>query len=616
MNLCLTLLPTVLDAVSCIYIAVNLNLSAVVSSIISPPLLYIQNFFCTYLLGNFVFPLWICGRLGFKVFRIRKGSKNRRKKTKQRQGVINSISAKLFGLKTPLENVEKVQALSMPELRHEIVESKKLTALDVLEAFQVHILRMMQAKDSCVAEIVFDADVTAIVTDQALKREGKPISPLHGIPVCLSNHFRVKGEDCNASTVFKACGTAGSDCTLVQNLREVGANPVVLAKTALLPGELDASSLLYGKVAHPHYPDRAVGPSSTATIVKQKGALLGFSLDIIGDMRLEAMSLGIVGFKPTSQRLSTEGIVNTVNLPTFLPPTVGIVGLHASDISDAMKALTSIQLDPSLPLIPFKASTSKEPLSIGVYSNLPKVVPSVPGVQRVMLEVIQALKSLGHNVVEVELPDPEIALNLVCQILLTSEGFWDMFVYRHNGCSLTWNEVFKCALPKIPVFLRGPISLIIKSQQRAKCAVMKRLMKAWRKPLSPEEISEALEAYRHNFNDIWTDEEIDVLVGPIAPSSALKKKSPACLAFVQTGYTSIFNLANCPAGVIQFGKVSQSDIVAAENIKEPLNTLYGQLLQQQLSAQGADIGIQVVAKPWCDDIALRVMQELEGCDHA
>nr|CDS34379.1 fatty acid amide hydrolase 1 [Hymenolepis microstoma] len=616
MDFCLTALRVFFDTVSCAYVAVSLDLPAVASSFISPTLQYVQLFFHRNLPANIIFSLWICSRLGFKLFKLRKDRKHLKKKIKQRQDVISSFSAKLCGLKTPLDNVEKVQALSISELRHEIVESKKLTALDALEALQVHILRLMQSKDSSVAEIVFDADVTAIVIDQALKREGKPISPLHGIPVCLSNHFRVKGEDCNASAVFKACGTAGSDCALVRNLREVGAIPVAFAKTALLPGEPDASSLLYGTVTHPFYPDRVVGASSVATLIKQKGAHLGFSLDIIGDVRLEAMNLGIVGFKPTAQRLSTEGIVNAVNLPEFLPPTVGILGLHVTVISDAMKALTSVQLDPSLPLLQFEPSTSREPLSIGVYSNLPQVIPSTPGIHRVMLEVTQALKSLGHNVIDVELPNPETALNLVCQILLTSEGFWDVLVFKHHGNSLTWDEVFKCALPKIPGFLRGPLSLIVQSQQKAKCSVMKRLMKAWKKPLSPEEISDALEAYRRNFNEIWTDEEIDVLVGPVAPSSALKKKSPASLTFVQTGYTSIFNLVNCPAGVIPFGKVSKSDTEAAVNMKEPLNTLYGQLLQQQLSAQGANVGIQVVAKPWCDGVALRVMQELEGCKHA
>ncbi|VDN96407.1 unnamed protein product [Rodentolepis nana] len=616
MSLCLTALCIVLDTVSCAYIAVSFNLPAAASSFISPTLQYVQNFFHRNLTANIIFPLWICGRLGFKLFKLRKDRKHLKKKIKQRQGVISSFSAKLCGLKTPLDNVEKVQALSLSELQHEILDSKKLTALDALEALQVHILRLMQAKNSSVAEIVFDADVTAIVIDQALKRDGKPISPLHGIPVCLSNHFRVKGEDCNASAVFKACGTAGSDCTLVRNLREVGAIPVAFAKTALLPGEPDAASRLYGPVTHPFYPDRVVGASSVAMLIKQKGAHLGFSLDILGEVRLEAMNLGIVGFKPTAQRLSTEGIVKAVNLPEFLPPTVGILGLHVAVISDAMKALTSVQLDSTLPFMQFEPSTSKGPLNIGVYSNLPQVIPSTPAIHRVMLEVTQALKSLGHNVVDVELPDPETALDLVCQILLTSESFWDVLVFKHNGNSLTWNEVFKCALPKIPGFLRGPLSLMVQSQQKAKCSPMKRLLKAWKKPLSPEEISDALETYRRNFNEIWTDEEIDVLVGPVAPSSALKKNSQASLAFVQTGYTSLFNLVNCPVGVVPFGKVSKSDTEAAATLKAPLNTLYGQLLQQQLSAQGADVGIQVVAKPWCDSIALRVMQELEGCSHA
>ncbi|KAM7541231.1 hypothetical protein Aperf_G00000042384 [Anoplocephala perfoliata] len=615
MQFCLTIIHNTLDIVSCVYVVVSLHLSAIFSAVIFTPALHLQEFFRSFLLGDIIFPLWIAGRLGFKLFKLRKGLKKRKKKAKEHQSVINSISAKLYGLKTPLENASKVQSLSMSELRQSVVAAKDLTVLDALEALQVHLIDLMQSQNSSIAEIVFDADVTAIMADQALKRNEKPLSPLHGIPVCLSNHFKIRGEDCNASAVFKACETAGSDCILVRNIREIGANPVALAKTALLPWEPDASSVLYGTVSHPTHPDRVVGPSSIAVIVEQKGALLGFGLDILGDVRLAAMSVGVVGFKPTAQRLSTEGIVNVVSFSEFLFPTVGIVGLCVSDISDAMKALTSVQSDPSLPLIPFEPSASKEVLSIGIYSSCPNIMPLVPGVERVISEVKATLKAQGHNVVEVELPDPEEVLDLVLQILFTRDAFWDIYACQHLGNSLTWDEVIKCSLTKIPRFLRGLACMAIQFQQNAKCPVMRRLLKAWRKPISAESIRDALEAYRLNFNDLWTGNEIDVLIGPAAAAPALLKNSSACLAFLQTGYSSIFNVVNCPAGVIPFSKVTKEDVSAAAEVKAPSNSLEAQLLNQQKTAEGLPMAVQVIAKPWSDDLVLRVMQELETSHH-
>ncbi|VDM31792.1 unnamed protein product [Hydatigera taeniaeformis] len=503
----------------------------------------------------------------------------------------------------------------MAQLRHRITVLKDLSSLEYLEALQVHLLRLMHSPFSCIAEVVFDADVTAIVTDHVLKQGRKPLSALHGIPVCLSNCFPVKGEDCNASAVFMAGHSQSNDCCLVQDLRKVGANPVALASTGLLPGEIDASSRLYGTVPHPTHPNRVVGSTSIAVIVEQKGAFLGFGLDVLGDVRLAAANVGVVGFKPTAQRLSTGGIVSAVNFHEFLPPTVGIVGSCVPDISDAMESLALAHTDLSTPPVPFKTDTSKESLTIGVYKNYSSIFQVVPAVRRVMAEATAALKAKGYNIIEVELPDPEEAFFLALQVILSCGSHWDIHVGQHYGSSLTWNEIIKCCLPKIPLSLRGLLGLVIQCQQKAKCKDMKQLLKAWKKPLSAECIHKGLEAYRRKFSDFWSDEEIDLLIGPAAPAPALLKGAPSSLALLQAGYATIFNIVNCPAGVVPFSKVTQEDVELAAEVNAAPKSLNALLQAHQKTAEGLPLAVQVVAKPWADELALRIMQELQEVQH-
>ncbi|VDK20413.1 unnamed protein product [Taenia asiatica] len=611
MNFCLSCLRIALDTFSCLYLFIRLRVPTFISTAIFEPAASIQNYLGGFYWDEVICSCWLCIRIGACLFSLRKGPKRLSKKKSQRQGVISSVSAKLCGLNTPLERVDEVTSLTMAQLRHRLTVLKDLSSLESLEALQVHLLRLMHSPSSCIAELVFDADVTAIVADHALKQNQKPLSALHGIPVCLSNCFSVKGEDCNASAVFIAGRSKDTDCYLIQNLRKVGANPVALATTGLLPGEPDASSRLYGTVPHPTHPNRVVGSTSIAVIVKQKGAFLGFGLDVLGDVRLAAANVGLVGFKPTAQRLSTDGIVSVVNFPEFLPPTVGIVGLCVSDISDAMDSLNSVHTDPFTPPVPFKSNITEKNLTIGVHTNYSNIIPAVPAVQRVMTEVTAALKAKGYSIVEVELPDPEEAVFLALQVILSSCSYWNIHVGQHHGSSLTWNEIIKCCLPKIPLPLRGIFSLAIQCQQKAKCKIMKRLLQAWKKPLSAESIHAALEAYRRKFSDLWSDEEIDLLIGPAAPAPALLKESPASLAFLQAGYATVFNIVNCPAGVVPFGKVTQDDVKLAAEVNAAPQSLNERLLAQQTTAEGLPLAVQVIAKPWADELALRVMQELE-----
>jgi amidase len=92
-------------------------------------------------------------------------------------------------------------------------------------------------------EICFeDALRHARELDAHLAQTGKPVGPLHGVPMTLKDQFNVKGYDTTIGYVGRALSPAVDDATIVKMLRSMGA--VILAKTNLPQSIMVPSSQL------------------------------------------------------------------------------------------------------------------------------------------------------------------------------------------------------------------------------------------------------------------------------------------------------------------------------------------------------------------------------------
>jgi Asp-tRNA(Asn)/Glu-tRNA(Gln) amidotransferase A subunit family amidase len=89
-------------------------------------------------------------------------------------------------------------------------------------------------------ELLFkDALQQAKEMDERFARLGKPVGPLHGVPMTLKDQFNVKGYDTTIGYVGRAFSPATDDAIIVKMLRSLGA--VVLSKT-----NLPQSIMVYG----------------------------------------------------------------------------------------------------------------------------------------------------------------------------------------------------------------------------------------------------------------------------------------------------------------------------------------------------------------------------------
>ncbi|HEY7005489.1 MAG TPA: amidase [Sphingomicrobium sp.] len=165
-------------------------------------------------------------------------------------------------------------------------------------------------------------------------RDGATLGPLDGAIVGIKDLFDVAGEPTRAgSKTLADAPPAAQDAPVVRLLREAG---------AIIVGKTNMSEFAFtGVGANPHFgtpgnpadPQRVPGGSSSGAAVSVADAMCEISIgtDTGGSTRIPAALCGVVGYKPTKARVSTEGAFP-------LSPTLDSVGPLARTVADCAKA--------------------------------------------------------------------------------------------------------------------------------------------------------------------------------------------------------------------------------------------------------------------------------------
>jgi Asp-tRNAAsn/Glu-tRNAGln amidotransferase A subunit and related amidases len=153
---------------------------------------------------------------------------------------------------------------------------------------------------------------------------------LSGIPISVKDIFLTKGMRTTMGSRLFEHYIPDRDARVVSSLREAGA--VVIGKTNLhefASGVTNLSSLV-GPARNPHDKSRITGGSSggSAASVALGSALASLGTDTSGSVRIPAALCGIVGYKPTYDMVSREGVFP-------LAWSLDHVGVLARTVSDA-----------------------------------------------------------------------------------------------------------------------------------------------------------------------------------------------------------------------------------------------------------------------------------------
>ncbi|MGA2003346.1 MAG: amidase [Terriglobales bacterium] len=222
----------------------------------------------------------------------------------------------------------------LPSAR-ELAEQIRARAMSPVEVARIHLDRIehinpvLNAFVDCQPEFVLEQ---ARAAEKAVLR-GDDLGPLHGVPISIKSSIDVKGHRCEAGSRLRAGYVADEDAPLVARLRAAGA--VILGVTNapefLMAWETD--NLLYGRTNNPWDLTRTAGGSSGGEAAAIAAGLSagGVGSDGGGSIREPAHFCGICGLKPTPGRIPSTGHFPKSGGPFAL---LGVVGPMTRTVED------------------------------------------------------------------------------------------------------------------------------------------------------------------------------------------------------------------------------------------------------------------------------------------
>jgi amidase len=438
------------------------------------------------------------------------------------------------------------------------IREREVSSEEVVEA---HLARIEEVNPKLNAVVQLTADAArarAREADAALAR-GDAWGPLHGVPVTIKDAFETTGIISAGGTKGRAGYVPQEDATGVARYKAAGA--VVLGKTNVPEVALafESDNLVYGQTKNPYDLARTPGGSSggEAAAVASGMSPLGLGSDAGGSIRLPAHFCGIAGIKPTSGRTARTG---------HFPPMGGLldsiwqIGPLARRVEDLRLALPLLcgtdWRDPTVAPVPLgdPSEVDLKHLRVAFHTDNGIVSPT-PDIASATREAARVLADAGAEVVEARPPVPENAYEMLLGLYGADSGAGLRMLLMLSGTDETH-------------------------------ALMTRLLEI----LSTSKMTTAeltgllfqLDAWRGQMLSFMRD--YDLILCPPCARTAM----PHGTTFDQDNqlvfsYTMIYNMTGWP----------------------------GTVVRAATSPEGLPVGVQLVARPWREDVTLAAALAVE-----
>ena len=261
--------------------------------------------------------------------------------------------------------------------------------------------------DYCTGRIdAVEDDVRALVPESGrrsrLRREAEALAaryddpaarpPLYGVPVGVKDIFHVDGFRTKAGSSVPPAAITGRESVAVRRLLDAG---------ALHLGKTHTTEFAYFEPAptrNPHDPGHTPGGSSSGSAAAVAAGMCPLALgsQTVGSVVRPAAFCGIVGFKPSHDRIPLDGVVP-------FSPTVDHVGTFTADVAGAARA-ASVLCDGWEPAAP-----DDDPV-LGVVGG-PYLDQADPAGRAGLDAGVDALADAGYEVREVTMLDDIETIN-------------------------------------------------------------------------------------------------------------------------------------------------------------------------------------------------------------
>jgi Asp-tRNA(Asn)/Glu-tRNA(Gln) amidotransferase A subunit family amidase len=220
---------------------------------------------------------------------------------------------------------------SLAEITQEI-RSKKISPVEIIE---LHLRRIEALQPKLNAFVHLDSEGAreqARAAESSVLR-GAQLGPLHGVPLTIKSCIDVAGWPCPAGSLLRKDYVANQDAPLVSRWKAAGAILLGNTNTPEFLMAYETDNRLTGKTSNPWNLAHSAGGSSggEAAAIAAGCSAGGVGSDGGGSIRVPAHFCGICGLKPTPGRVPATG---------HFPPGagafswIGVVGLMARTIAD------------------------------------------------------------------------------------------------------------------------------------------------------------------------------------------------------------------------------------------------------------------------------------------
>ena len=262
-------------------------------------------------------------------------------------------------------------------------------------------------------EVFDDVLASAEALDKKMAR-GEKLGALHGLPLAFKDNILVKGKIASAASKILKNYVASYDATVTAKLKQSGA--LILGRVNMDEFAMGVSTeqSAYGPTKNPRDSTRVPGGSSGGSAAAVAGdlALGALGSDTAGSIRQPASFCGVVGLKPTYGRVSRHGLIALTSSLDCIGPITKTVAdaemiyevIKGADKLDATSANGDLGVQ-----LPSGSPTSKSKYKIGVpYKFLTADVAE--SVKNNFETALKKLKSLGHEIIEIDLPSFKYAV--------------------------------------------------------------------------------------------------------------------------------------------------------------------------------------------------------------
>jgi aspartyl-tRNA(Asn)/glutamyl-tRNA(Gln) amidotransferase subunit A len=462
--------------------------------------------------------------------------------------------------------------LTLHELRNLLAENK-ISSTELTQAY----LERISAVDCKVNAFVHVAEKEALreaeKSDKRLQTgEGDFLT---GLPIALKDIFVTDGVETTCASKILSGFVPPYDGTAVKRLKDQGA--IILGKLNMDEFAMGSSNenSAFGAAKNPWNSEYVTGGSSggSAACVSARMAVATLGTDTGGSIRQPASHCGVVGLKPTYGRVSRYGVIAYAS-------SLDQVGPLARDIEDCaimLRAvagydpLDSTSIDTPVPDYPEEIKKGIKGLKIGRPEEY-FIEGLDPDVKQAIDKALETYRDLGAEIIDVSLPYTDYAV--ACYYLIATaeassnlarydgvrfgqridpgEGLIEM--YRQSRAAGFGTEVKRRIMLGTYALSSGYYDAYYLKAQKVRTLIRRDLSEAF--------------------------EKVDLLLTPVAPTPAFRigeKIDDPLQMYLSDIFTIPVNLAGTCGLSLPCGQ----------------------------SGEGLPIGLQLIGKPFAEEVILR-----------